>query len=106
MPLTQGLGQFLAGGAAADHFSSRCEPRQMAFSMREVLSGPYRTRAIAEKLVVTAGVVEKHIASIFAKLGLAPSDTDNRRVIAGIKYLESLLSGSQRSGSRCQGSWQ
>ncbi len=29
----------------------------MAFSMREVLSGPYRTRAIAEKLVVTAGVV-------------------------------------------------
>ncbi|HEX9516254.1 MAG TPA: hypothetical protein VF940_08795 [Streptosporangiaceae bacterium] len=52
-------------------------------------AGPYRTRAIAEKLVVTAGVVEKHIASIFAKLGLAPSDTDNRRVIAGIKYLES-----------------
>ncbi|HEX4059514.1 MAG TPA: hypothetical protein VHY58_00715 [Streptosporangiaceae bacterium] len=26
---------------------------------------------------------------IFAKLGLAPSDNDNRRVIAAIKYLES-----------------
>ena len=45
--------------------------------------------AIAEQLVITGGVVEKHIASIFAKLGLPPSDTDNRRVIAAIKYLES-----------------
>jgi hypothetical protein len=33
--------------------------------------------------------VEKHVASIFAKLGLAPSDSDNRRVIAAIRYLES-----------------
>jgi DNA-binding NarL/FixJ family response regulator len=31
--------------------------------------------AIAEALVITGGVVEKHTASIFAKLGLAPSDT-------------------------------
>jgi ABC-type multidrug transport system ATPase subunit len=34
-------------------------------------------------------VVEKHVASIFDKLGLPPSDTDNRRVIAAIRYLES-----------------
>jgi hypothetical protein len=33
-------------------------------------------------------VVEKHVASIFAKLGLAPSDSDNRRVIAAIRYLQ------------------
>jgi len=45
--------------------------------------------AIAEALVITGGVVEKHIASIFAKLGLPPSDSDNRRVIAAIRYLES-----------------
>jgi DNA-binding NarL/FixJ family response regulator len=45
--------------------------------------------AIAETLFISAGVVEKHVASIFAKLGLAPSDNDNRRVIAAIKYLES-----------------
>ena len=44
--------------------------------------------AIAETLVITGGVVEKHIASIFAKLGLPPSDSDNRRVIAAIRYLE------------------
>jgi DNA-binding NarL/FixJ family response regulator len=45
--------------------------------------------AIAETLYITGGVVEKHIASIFAKLGLAPSDNDNRRVIAALKYLGS-----------------
>jgi DNA-binding NarL/FixJ family response regulator len=45
--------------------------------------------AIAQALVITGGVVEKHIASIFAKLGLAPSDHDNRRVIAAIMYMDS-----------------
>jgi DNA-binding NarL/FixJ family response regulator len=44
--------------------------------------------AIAGVLTISAGVVEKHIASVFAKLGLAPSDSDSRRVIAVIKYLE------------------
>lgn len=34
-------------------------------------------------------VVEKHVANICDKLGLAPSDSDNRRVIAAITYLES-----------------
>jgi hypothetical protein len=33
--------------------------------------------------------VEKHVANIFDKLGLAPSDSDNRRVVAAIRYLES-----------------
>jgi len=45
--------------------------------------------AIADALVISPRVVEKHVASIFAKLGLAPSDNDNRRVIAAIKFLES-----------------
>ncbi|WP_275413222.1 response regulator transcription factor [Rugosimonospora africana] len=45
--------------------------------------------AIASMLAISAGVVEKHVASVLAKLGLAPSDNDNRRVIAAIKYLES-----------------
>jgi DNA-binding NarL/FixJ family response regulator len=45
--------------------------------------------AIAGTLVISPGVVEKHVASIFAKLGLPPSDTDNRRVLAAIRYLES-----------------
>ncbi|HEX3516390.1 MAG TPA: response regulator transcription factor [Trebonia sp.] len=44
--------------------------------------------AIATALFISPGVVEKHVASIFAKLGLAPSDSDNRRVIAAIRYLQ------------------
>jgi DNA-binding NarL/FixJ family response regulator len=44
---------------------------------------------IAAALVISPGVVEKHVASVFAKLGLAPSDNDNRRVIAALRYLES-----------------
>ena len=45
--------------------------------------------AIAGQLYISPKVVEKHVASIFDKLGLAPSDSDNRRVLAAIKYLES-----------------
>ena len=44
--------------------------------------------AIAEVLVLTIGAVEKHIANIFTKLDLPPSDTDNRRVLAVLAYLQ------------------
>jgi DNA-binding NarL/FixJ family response regulator len=43
--------------------------------------------AIAESLVVSAGAVEKHISSIFAKLDLPPSETEHRRVLAVLRYL-------------------
>jgi DNA-binding NarL/FixJ family response regulator len=43
--------------------------------------------AIAAGLVVSEGAVEKHINSIFAKLGLAPAETDHRRVLAVLRYL-------------------
>ena len=42
---------------------------------------------IAAGLVVSGGAVEKHVASIFAKLGLPPSEGDNRRVLAVLQYL-------------------
>jgi DNA-binding NarL/FixJ family response regulator len=45
--------------------------------------------AIASSLVVSARAVEKHIANIFTKLDLPPSDTDHRRVLAVLRYLES-----------------
>ncbi len=45
--------------------------------------------AIAGAFTISPRVVEKHVASIFGKLGLPPSQNDNRRVLAAIKYLES-----------------
>ena len=59
---------------------------------REVLSMMAEGRsnaAIAAGLVVSPGAVEKHVASIFAKLGLPPSESDNRRVLAVLHYLRS-----------------
>ena len=47
-----------------------------------------RTNAgIASRLVVTEKAVSKHINNIFTKLGLPPSDDDNRRVLAVLAYL-------------------
>ena len=43
---------------------------------------------IARHLVVSDGAVEKHISSIFSKLGLATSDTEHRRVLAVLQYLQ------------------
>jgi DNA-binding NarL/FixJ family response regulator len=43
---------------------------------------------IARHLVVTEGAVEKHVTSIFTKLGLEPAETDHRRVLAVLQYLE------------------
>ena len=43
--------------------------------------------AIAQRLFVSDKAVSKHTASIFTKLGLAPSDDDNRRVLAVLAYL-------------------
>ena len=44
--------------------------------------------AIADQLVLTVGAVEKHVANIFMKLRLPPSETDNRRVLAVLAYLQ------------------
>jgi DNA-binding NarL/FixJ family response regulator len=43
--------------------------------------------AIAARLVITERAVAKHTASIFLRLGLQPSDDDNRRVLAVLAYL-------------------
>ena len=57
---------------------------------REVLALMAQGRsnaAIAQTLVVSAGTVEKHVAAVFGKLGLAASQDANRRVLAVLRYL-------------------
>src|ERR1700691_2049043 len=45
--------------------------------------------AVAGILVISERAVEKYVGNIFSKLGLAPSDTDHRRVLAVLRYLGS-----------------
>jgi DNA-binding NarL/FixJ family response regulator len=44
-------------------------------------------RAIASQLVITERAVEKHVTSIFAKLGLEPAAAHHRRVLAVLTFL-------------------
>jgi DNA-binding NarL/FixJ family response regulator len=70
---------------------SRTEPvARLTPREREVLALMAEGRsnaAIAAALFVGDGAVEKHINSIFTKLGLAPADRDHRRVLAVLRYL-------------------
>ncbi|MBO3734712.1 response regulator transcription factor [Glycomyces niveus] len=64
----------------------RLTPRE-----REVLSHMAEGRSnagIAAVLVLSEGAVSKHINSIFTKLGLPPTDSGNRRVLAILKFLQ------------------
>ncbi|MFJ5724272.1 LuxR C-terminal-related transcriptional regulator [Streptomyces sp. NPDC093149] len=70
---------------ARDEPLTRLTPRE-----REVLGLVAEGRsnaAIAGRLGVSEKVVTKHTSSVFAKLDLAPSDDDNRRVLAVLAYL-------------------
>lgn len=44
--------------------------------------------AIAKAMFVSDGAVEKHITSIFTKLGLAPNQVEHRRVMAVLAFLQ------------------
>jgi DNA-binding NarL/FixJ family response regulator len=57
---------------------------------REVLEQVAQGRsnaAIADRLVVTHGAVEKHVSNIFTKLDLAATAEDHRRVLAVLAWL-------------------
>ncbi len=86
------------GGTAMDpevvsQLLARREPLAILTAReREVLGGMAEGRsnaAIAAKLFVTEKAVSKHINNIFTKLDMAPSDDDNRRVLAVLAYLNS-----------------
>jgi DNA-binding NarL/FixJ family response regulator len=78
------VGQLLRRTRAADPVAS-LTPRE-----REVLQLMAEGRsnaAIAARMVITEKAVSKHTNSIFTRLGLPPSEDDNRRVLAVLAYL-------------------
>lgn len=87
-----------AGGTAMDPdviaklLTRRATPlAQLTAREREVLELMAQGRsnaAIGQRLFLSESAVGKHTASIFAKLDLAPSDDDNRRVLAVLAYLD------------------
>ena len=92
-----GLARVAAGGTVLDSdvvsqlLVARRDPLStLTPREREVLAlmAEGRTNtAICQRLVVSEGAVEKHIGNIFAKLGLAQSESDHRRVMAVLTYL-------------------
>jgi len=78
------VAQLLARNARSEPLAT-LTPRE-----REVLSLMAEGRsnaAIGARLFVTEKAVSKHTNNIFAKLGLPPSEDDNRRVLAVLTYL-------------------
>ena len=98
---TDAVGRIAAGGTALDRevvsqllAASRHAGDLDPLTPRErdvlALMAEGRSNAgVAAALVLTLGTVEKHVASIFGKLGLPASETDNRRVLAVLRYLGS-----------------
>ena len=55
----------------------------------ELMAEGRSNQAIAERLVITERAVQKHITSIFRKLGLPARPDDHRRVLAVLAFLRS-----------------
>jgi DNA-binding NarL/FixJ family response regulator len=53
----------------------------------ELMAEGRPNRAIAGELFVSERAVERHVTSIFSKLGLPTSEQDHRRVLAVLAYL-------------------
>ncbi|HNM83308.1 MAG: response regulator transcription factor [Mycobacterium sp.] len=65
---------------------SRLSPREREV-LAELATG-FSNRTVAQRLVLSQRAVEKHINSIFAKLGLTVDDSVDRRVKAVLMFLD------------------
>jgi DNA-binding NarL/FixJ family response regulator len=64
---------------------ARLTPRER--EILELMASGSSNQGIADRLVITVRAVEKHVASIFAKLGLPSTGTESRRVLAVLMFL-------------------
>jgi DNA-binding NarL/FixJ family response regulator len=77
----------LLGRTRRDDPLAELTPRER--EVLELMAEGRTNAAIAERLVVTERAVEKHVTSIFGKLGLSPAAEDHRRVLAVLTFLRS-----------------
>ena len=56
-------------------------------SVLELVAEGRSNRAIGERLAITQGAVQKHVSTIFNKLGLPAGDDDDRRILAVLAYV-------------------
>jgi DNA-binding NarL/FixJ family response regulator len=75
----------LVGRKRDDGPLERLTPRER--EVLELMAEGRSNAAIAEAFVVSERAVEKHVTSIFGKLGLAQATADHRRVLAVLAYL-------------------
>jgi DNA-binding NarL/FixJ family response regulator len=54
----------------------------------ELVAEGRSNKAIGERLVITQGAVQKHVSTIFNKLGLPAGGDDDRRILAVLAYLQ------------------
>jgi DNA-binding NarL/FixJ family response regulator len=93
----EAVGRVASGGSALDpevvsrmlgrraHPLAALTPRE-----RDVLAAMAEGKSnmgIADELFVTEAAVEKHVTNIFQKLGLGPTVTEHRRVLAVLTYV-------------------
>jgi DNA-binding NarL/FixJ family response regulator len=77
----------LVGRARREDPLEELTPRER--EVLELMAEGRSNTAIAEQMVVTERAVEKHVTSIFGKLGLVPATEDHRRVLAVLTFLRS-----------------
>jgi DNA-binding NarL/FixJ family response regulator len=75
----------LVGRARRDDPLAELTPRER--EALELMAEGRSNNAIAEHMTVTERAVEKHVTSIFGKLGLPPAPEDHRRVLAVLAFL-------------------
>jgi len=85
-------GSVLDPEVAAQMVGRREEPlSELTDRERDVLAlmaEGYSNRAIAETIFVSERAVERHVTSIFSKLGLEATGQEHRRVLAVLRYLQ------------------
>jgi DNA-binding NarL/FixJ family response regulator len=81
------VSQLLSAGGEADDPLAELTRRE-----REVIALVAEGRSnkgIGQRLFITERAVQKHVTSIFMKLGLPHSDDDHRRILAVLAYVRS-----------------